>query len=214
MVKSNEITAIPCLIEVHALSGQIITPRCHDPEESRIHRVLKDNQGNLNKEAQDQFHFAIRNLDLAHSEGWSYKKRIDKSNGRTVTRSVTVNHPINWMDTEIRGKWGDLLSLIHVETQPTQFDSDEIRRKARYNISTLNKPTSAFQSQVRQHWGIENSCHWVLETAFREDHNKNFIGHASKNLGALRRIVLNLLKIGLTDTRTISRRNAAAPCST
>ena len=96
--------------------------------------ALKGNQGNLHKEAQDQFHFAIRNLDLAHSEGWSYDQRIEKSNGRIVTRSVTVNHRLDWMDTEIRGKWRDLRSLIHVETQTTQLDSDEVRREVRYYI--------------------------------------------------------------------------------
>ena len=97
------------------------------------------------------------------------------------------------MDSEIRGKWRHLRSLIHVETQTTQLDSEEVRREVRYYISSLDEPASAFQCHIRQHWSIENSCHWVLDTAFREDHNQTYIGHAAKNLGALRRIVLNLL---------------------
>jgi predicted transposase YbfD/YdcC len=218
--KSNEITAIPHLIEVLALSGQIITldamgTHTHIAEaiiEKKADYILalKGNQGNLHKEAQDQFHFAIRNLDLAHSEGWSYDQRIEKSNGRIVTRSVTVNHRLDWMDTEIRGKWRNLSSLIHVETHTTQLDSDEIRREVRYYISSLDEPASAFQSHIRQHWSIENSCHWVLDTAFREDHNQTYIGHAAKNLGALRRIVLNLLKIDLTDTRSLPKKRRRA----
>jgi predicted transposase YbfD/YdcC len=218
--KSNEMTAIPHLIEVLALSGQIITldamgTHTHIAEaiiEKKADYILalKGNQGNLHKEAQDQFHFAIRNLDLQHSEGWSYDRRIEKSNGRIVTRSVTVNHRLDWMDTEIRAKWRNLRSLIHVETQTTQLDSDEVRREVRYYISSLDEPASAFQSHIRQHWSIENSCHWVLDTAFREDHNQTYIGHAAKNLGALRRIVLNLLKIDLTDTRSLPKKRRRA----
>ncbi len=154
--------------------------------------------------------FAIRNLDLQQSEGWSYDQRIEKSNGRIVTRSVTVNHRLDWMDNGIRGKWRDLRSLIHVETHTTQLDSDEVRREVRYYLSSLDEPASAFQSYIRQHWSIENSCHWVLDTTFREDHNQTYIGHAAKNLGALRRIVLNLLKIDLTDTRSLPKKRRRA----
>ncbi len=82
------------------------------------------------------------------------------------------------MDTGIRGKWRNLRSLIHVEMQTTQLDSDEVRREVRYYISSLDEPASAFQSHIRQHWSIENSCHRVLDTAFREDHNQTYIAHA------------------------------------
>ena len=190
--KSNEITAIPHLIEVLALSGQIITL---DAMGTHTHiaatiiekkadyiLALKGNQGNLHKEAQDQFLFAIRNLDPADSEGWSYDQRIEKSNGRIVTRSVMVNHRLDWMDTEIRGKWRDLRSLIHVETQTTRLDSDEIHREVRYYLSSLDEPATAFQSHIRQHWGIENSCHWVLDTAFREDTTKPTSGMPPKTV--------------------------------
>ena len=77
-------------------------------------------------------------------------------------------------------------------------------------IISLDEPASAFQSHIRQHCSIENSCHWVLDTAFREDHNQTYIGHAAKNLGALRRIVLNLLKIDLTDTRSLPKKRRRA----
>jgi predicted transposase YbfD/YdcC len=138
-----------------AISAMLCGMNCFSDIEDIL--ALKGNQGNLHKEAQDQFHFAIRNLDLAHSEGWSYDQRIEKSNGRIVTRSVMVNHRLDWMDTEIRGKWRDLRSLIHVETQTTQLDSDEIRREVGYYISSLDEPASAFQSHIRQHWILSNN---------------------------------------------------------
>jgi len=109
--KSNEITAIPHLIEVLALSGQIVTldamgTHTHIADaiiEKKADYILaiKGNQGDLHKEAQDQFHFGLRNLDLEDSEGWSSDQRIEKSHGRIVTRTVTVNHRLDWMDRDI-----------------------------------------------------------------------------------------------------------------
>ena len=96
------------------------------------------------------------------------------------------------------------------KTQTTQLDSDETQREVRYYISSLYEPASSIQSHIRQHWRIENSCHWVVGTAFREDHNQTYIGHAAKNLGALRRIVLNLLKIDLSDTRSLPKKRRRA----
>ena len=125
-------------------------------------------------------------------------------------RSVTVNHRLDWMDAEIRGKWPNRRSLIQMETQTTQLGSDEVRREVRYYISSLDELASEFQSYIRQHWSIENSCHWVLDTALGEDHNQTYIGHAAKNLGDLRRIVFNLLKIDLTDTRSLPKKRRRA----
>jgi hypothetical protein len=84
----------------------------------------------------------------------------------------------------------------------------------------IQRPNSREVISDGQHWSIENSRHpptprlrrtgWVLDTAFREDHNQTYIGHAAKNLGALRRIVLNLLKIDLTDTRSLPEKRRRA----
>lgn len=80
----------------------------------------------------------------------------------------------------------------------------------RFYISSLNKTASAFQSHIRQHWSLETSGHRALNTTFRVYHNQTCIGHAAKNLGALRRIVLDLLKIELTDTRGLPKKHLSA----
>ena len=76
--------------------------------------------------------------------------------------------------------------------------------------SNRNEPASAFQGYIRQHWSIENGYHWSLDTTFREDHNPTYIGHAAKSLGALRRIVLDLFNIDLTDTRSRPKKRRSA----
>lgn len=153
--------------------------------------------------------FAISEPDLFNRCLAEYIGALHPALKRQVI-AIDGNHRLDWMNTEVRGKWRNLRSLTHVETQTTELDSDEIRREVRYYISSLDEPASAFQSHIRQHWSIENSCHWVLDTAFREDHNQTYIGHAAKNLGVLRRIVLNLLKIDLTDTRSLPKKRRRA----
>ncbi len=208
--KSDEITAIPHLIEVLALSGQIITldaigthTHTHIAEAiiaKKAHYILalKGNQGTLHKETQDQFHFAIRNLDLQHSEGWSYDQKIEKTNGRIVTRSVTANHRLDWTDTKIRGKWRNLRNLIHVETHTTQL-STATKSVEKYTT------TSAASTNLPQRFKATSDSIGASRTAstlLRQTHT----GHAAKNLGALRRIVLNLHKINLTDTRSLPKK--------
>ena len=67
-----------------------------------------------------------------------------------------------------------------------------------------------FQKAIRQHWSIENQCHWVLDTCFREDHNQTCKFNAAKNLGTVRRIVLNILKEdpGVKGSLPVRRRRA------
>lgn len=84
-----------------------------------------------------------------------------------------------------------------MEIQKTLRASDEVRREVRDYISSLDQPTCVFPRYIRQRWGTENSRRWVHNIAFIERHDQTYIGHAAKNLGALRRIVIILLKIDL-----------------
>ena len=67
-----------------------------------------------------------------------------------------------------------------------------------------------FQQAVRSHWSIENRCHWILDTAFREDHNQTYVGNAAKNLGTLRRIVLNILHDDPGIVKTVPKKRREA----
>ena len=69
------------------------------------------------------------------------------------------------------------------------------KRERRYYLSSVEGDAGLFQKAIRQHWSIENQCHWVLDTCFREDHNQTCKENAAKNLGTVRRIVLNILKM-------------------
>ena len=218
--KSNELTAIPRLLEMLNLEGQIVSidavgththiAQAIIDKKADYLLALKGNQGNLHKEAQDQFHYAKRNLDLTQAEGWSSYQNVEKNHGRIVTRTVIVNHQLDWLNTEIKEKWPQLKSLIMIENSTTHLDSTKETREIRYYISSLTSNAQQQGAHIRQHWSIENSCHWVLDTAFREDHNQTSQGHAAKNLGTVRRIVMNLLKNDQTYQKSTPKKRLKA----
>jgi predicted transposase YbfD/YdcC len=135
---------------------------------------------------------------------------VEKSHGRIVSRNVIVNHRLEWMSEETRGKWKNLNSLMMVESRSSKLDESKETREIPYYISSLKSSASEQQQHIRQHWSIENSCHWVLDTTFREHHNQTYQGNAAKNLSTVRRIVMNLLKIGKTYNKSTPKKRMRA----
>lgn len=218
--KTNEIDAIPKLLALLELEGQIVTidamgththiAECIVNQGGDYILALKGNQGNLHKEVIDQFHFATTQLDLQASENWSCHTLTEKSHGRVVTRKVVSTRQLDWMDGEIRERWKGLRSIVMVENETTHLKDGKTTRHTRYYISSLGVGAEEFQKSIRLHWSIENQCHWVLDTAFREDHNQTHAANAAKNLCALRRIVLNLLKTDTTVVKSIPKKRLRA----
>lgn len=203
--KSNEITAIPKLLSQLDLKGHIVTI---DAMGTHVHiaqqivdagagyiLALKGNQGNSHKEVIDYFDIALRHLDLTKAKGWSVSQETEKTHGRDTTRTVLNATNLISLDVEIRERWPELKSLVVVETDTTIVATGKKRkRERRYYLSSVEGDAGLFQKAIRQHWSIENQCHWVLDTCFREDHNQTCKENAAKNLGTVRRIVLNILK--------------------
>ena len=203
--KSNEITAIPKLLAQLDLRGHIVTL---DAMGTHIHiaqqivdggadyiLALKGNQGTSHKEVIDHFDISLRHLDLKKAKGWSVSQETEKAHGRHTTRTVLSTTNLVSLAPEIRERWPELKSLIAVETDTTVVGSGKKRkRERRYYLSSKEGDAELYQKAIRQHWSIENQCHWVLDTCFREDHNQTSKLNAAKNLGTVRRIVLNILK--------------------
>jgi predicted transposase YbfD/YdcC len=134
-------------------------------------------------------------LDLKKAKGWSVSQAHEKAHGRETTRTVLATNNLSALAPEIRERWPELKSLIVVETETRIVTTGKVRKKERrYYLSSLDGDAELFPKAIRQHWSIENNCHWVLDTCFREDHNQTCKANAAKNLGSMRRIVLNILK--------------------
>lgn len=204
--KSNEITAIPELLKMLNLEGAVVSIDAMGTQREIAAQIVdegadyvlcvKGNQGDLHKELIDQFDFAARQLQRGQlsKKNWSQDTTEETNRGRLEKRTTIVCHNLEWMAPELRAAWKGLACIILVQRQ-VLLKSGEWRNEVHYYMSSLKKVRAKkMQRYIRAHWRIENSCHWVLDTLFREDHNQTGKRNAAKNLSTLRRIALNALK--------------------
>ncbi len=205
--KSNEITAIPDLLKMLNIEGAVVTIDAMGTQREIAGQIVdqdgdyilcvKGNQGNLHKEIIDQFDFAARQIEggKLSPENWSYAESLEKGHGRIDKRQTVVCHHVEWMESSIRKAWKGLNCVVMVSRHSDQGEG-KTRAETSYYMSSL-KATKAAQMQryIRDHWRIENACHWVLDTLFREDHNQTRQRNAARNLSTLRRIALNALRL-------------------
>ena len=196
--KSNEITAIPYLLKLLDLSGCIITidamgtqkkiAQTMTEQKSDYVLALKENKKTLYEETSRFFD----NMDSMKDDGYTFDEytTVDGGHGRIETRKYVMTSDIDWL--EAKADWPGLKSLGMVES--TREVNGESSHEKRYYISSLNRDAQVFGNAVRQHWGIENSVHWVLDIAFREDESRIRKGSGPENFAAIRHIALNLLK--------------------
>ena len=192
--KSNEITAIPKLLEILTIKGCIVTidaMGCQKEIASKIIEseadyilAVKENQKQLHQDIEDEFRFG-KNIQMDLSE--------DLGHGRIETRkcsSIT-----NFQFIEGSKKWVGLKSIIKIESKREFKNSDKPTETAkRYYISSLIADPKDFQKAIRAHWYIENKLHWTLDVAFSEDASRKRIGNSAQNFSLLNKFALNLLK--------------------
>lgn len=222
--KSNEITAIPELLKVLALSGCIVTIDAMGCQKAIAKQIrdqgadyvlaLKDNQPHLHEDVQSLFTWAdnikFANLQYAHT------RTVHKGHGRRETRECWVLADAECLPM-IAGAaaWSDLRAFVRVEARRQVGDS--VTCETRYYVSSLAADTpdlaTTALNAVRSHWGIENQLHWVLDIAFREDDSRIRQGYAAENMAVLRHMALNLLKqeksqkVGVKNKRLIAAWN-------
>jgi predicted transposase YbfD/YdcC len=197
--KSNEITAIPVLLELLELKGCVVTVDAMGCQTAVAAQIisqeadyvlsLKGNQGLLHEEVAEYFAWAERTnfKDLEYD----YCATLEKDHGRIEGRRCWVTADTDWF-TE-KAEWAGLRSFIMVEAE-REVVGQAASVERRYFISSLGADAQQALRAVRSHWQVENSLHWVLDVAFREDACRTRTAHAPENLATLRHIAVNLLK--------------------
>jgi predicted transposase YbfD/YdcC len=191
--KSNEITAIPKLLNALELAGAVVTIDAMGCQreiaklivEKKADYVLavKDNQGLLAEQVRDSF------LLLATD---AVAEEVDCGHGRVEQRRCSVIGDLSMI--EKAAEWASLQGLVRIQSERYHKVSGKIEREIRYYITSLKPDAARLNRVIRQHWGIENKLHWVLDVGFGEDLDRKRAGHSAQNFSLLNRIALNLLK--------------------
>jgi len=201
--KSNEITAIPVLLERLAegggLKGAIVTidaMACNGGTATAVRQAgadyllaVKANQPGLMGEIE-------RFFDDPATRGIDRCADVDKGHGRIEQRTVTVAQEVDWLSGDRRFpgelRLPDVASIIKVESKAEL--KDRCRLETRYYITSAKLAAQTAANAVRGHWGIENQLHWVLDVVFNEDQSRLRKGHGAKNMAVVRHFAINLVR--------------------
>ena len=214
--KSNEITAIPQLLEMLDIRGATITVDAMGCQRAIAEKIigqgadyimgLKGNQGTAHKEVEEFFTEAhARDFkDVEHT----FHETVDGSDhGRLEVRRAWASHEIGWFAD--LPKWRSLRSIIMIESERTVGDAEtSIERRYYWSSHVLDAQT--FAAMIRGHWGIENQLHWCLDVGFREDDSRIRTDHGPENLALLRKVAMNLAKSERTRKKGIQAKRKRA----
>jgi predicted transposase YbfD/YdcC len=198
--KSNEIIAIPALLELLALANCVITIDAMGCQTKIAQKIVDADADYVLalKKNQEKLHEIVEILFSDPNEIKAtkpdYHRDVNKGHGRIEIRECWATHDaeyLKYIEQEL-GHWEGLQSLIMVKSE--RIINGDTSTETRYFISSLPPDAKYLLHTIRSHWGIENKLHWVLDMSFREDDSRVRQGNATENLAIMRHLCLNLLK--------------------
>ena len=211
--KSNEITAIPELLEWLDVRGAIVTIDAMGCQKAIAEKIvdkggdyllaLKGNQSSLHDDV--RLHFEAPSPQA--SSRMEQAETLDKGHGRIDVRRCRVSTDIDWLK-ERHPEWNNLNSIVAITSE--RHIGETVTQETRYFISSALIPAERMLAAVRLHWGIENQLHWVLDMSFGEDQSRIRKGNAPSNVAIIRHAALNMIRGAKTKRMSIKRMRKAA----
>jgi predicted transposase YbfD/YdcC len=212
--KSNEIVAIPKLLDLMAIEGAVVTIDAIGCQRDIAQTILdqkadyvlalKGNQGTLREDVE---------LVVAEQKSSGFKhaasrqdETVDGDHGRIETRNTTVLHDVSWLQE--RHDWPGLNGVVIVDS--IREIGRTIEQETRLFITSLSLPAKSLAVIVRSHWAVENSLHWVMDMVFRDDECRIRTDHAPANFTTIKHMALNLTRRAPGKDSLRLRRKVAA----
>ena len=209
--KSNEITAIPELLNLLVLKNCLVTidaMGCQKEIASKIIEkeadyllAVKGNQGHL----PDDIKEAFEQTPLSQQQ---HHETLDSDHGRIEKRKCRILTDTDWICN--KEDWMGLRTVVQITAERTDKATANKQVETRYYISSSTSDAEALLNASRLHWSIENKLHWVLDVSFNEDASRKRAGNAAENFSVINRIALNLLKNEKTKKLSIKKKRLLA----
>lgn len=215
--KSNEITAIPALLQLLALDGAPVTIAALGCQTAIATQIVEQGADYVLalKDHHEQLHERVRLafVDADAATGTTLPlanlaadTTVEQDHGRIERRRCrAIGDPDYLAFSDPDGAWPNLQSVVCIEA--TRRIGDPVSTEARHYLSSLPADAHRLQRVIRSHWSVENRLHWVLDLAFHEDSSRVRADHAPENLAIIRHLALNLLRrdpnrrVGLKNAR-------------
>lgn len=214
--KSNEITAIPELLKTLELSGCIVTIDAMGCQR-KIAKEIKAQGADYILSVKENQPSLYNTIDKAfkHADSVQYETMVydsheenDFGHGRIEGRICTTL-PMMYLH-DFKEKWVGLASIARIQSERIIKKTGEISVETLYYISSLPSDAKLILSSKRQHWGIENKVHWLLDVVFKEDDSRIRDRNSAQNFTALRRLAINMIKRETSTKRSIRQRRIMA----
>ena len=199
--KSNEITAIPRLLDLLSLKGCIVTIDAMGCQKEIAQKIVdkgadyvlmvKDNQAELKEQVEKMFRLG---------NGVTSDSNVDAGHGRVETRVCNTTQDLTFFDT--KEQWPHIKSVVQIKSERMFKKTGETSTETRYYISTLPANAKHLNDSIRTHWAIENNLHWSLDVIFGEDGQLKRNGYSAQNFNIISKIALGLLEKECTVKNT------------
>jgi predicted transposase YbfD/YdcC len=210
--KSNEITAIPALLDLLEVSGCLVSIDAMGCQKKIAEKIvskdanylfgLKDNQEALSLAAFSAFHEKTGPTHTDTQSGQNHGRKEIRQ-----CRVLPVSDLPDWANAE---EWKGLKTIIEIRSERHIVATGITEKETRYYISSLEGQAENFNQLVRSHWNIENQLHWSLDVQFGEDDSRKRIRNAAQNFSTIRKIALNLIKANPEKISLNRKRNKCA----